>query len=114
MKSAAHPALFTGGACRGLPAAQVVLAVEVVSTSTTMQDRMVKPLMYAEAGIPNYWGIEINSFKGRLPGEGLPVLFAYIRGDDGEYQLTHRVAAGTAATLHSPFEFTVDPATLMR
>ncbi|MBY8857818.1 Uma2 family endonuclease [Nocardia sp. CA2R105] len=99
---------------RGIPVSQVVLAVEVVSASTTMQDRLVKPLLYAEAGIPNYWRIEINPFKGRLPGEDLPVLFAYARGDDGEYQLTNRVAAGTSVTFKSPFEFAVDPAALMR
>lgn len=79
-----------------------------------MQDRLVKPVFYAEAGIRNYWRIEIDPFKGRLPGEELPVLFAYARGDDGEYQLTNRAAAGTSVTLESPFEFTVDPATLMR
>ncbi len=98
----------------GVPAAQVILAVEIVSTATTMQDRMVKPLIYAEAGIPNYWRIEIDPCKGRLPGEELPVLFAYARGDDGEYQLTNRASAGTSVTFKSPFEFTVDPATLMR
>jgi hypothetical protein len=101
-------------ACPGVPAAQVLLAVEIVSSATALQDRLVKPLVYAEAGIPNYWRIEINPFEGRLPGEELPVLFAYTRDDDGEYQLTTRVAAGTSATMLSPFEFTVDPATLMR
>lgn len=98
----------------GVPAAQVILAVEIVSSATALQDRLVKPIVYAEAGIPNYRQIEINPFKGRLPGEELPVLFAYVLADDGEYQLTNRTAAGTSATLTSPFEFTVDPATLMR
>ncbi|WP_187689538.1 Uma2 family endonuclease [Nocardia wallacei] len=99
---------------RGVAVAQVVLAVEIVSASTTLQDRLVKPAVYAEAGIPNYWRIETNSFKGRLPGESVPVLFAHIRGENGEYELTHRISAGEPATLHSPFEFTIDPATLLR
>ncbi|WP_051162611.1 Uma2 family endonuclease [Nocardia transvalensis] len=99
---------------RGVRPDQVLLAVEIVSASTTLQDRMVKPAVYAEAGIPNYWRIEANSFKGRLPGETVPVLFAHALGDNGEYELTHRVAAGEPATLHSPFELTIDPATLLR
>ncbi|MEU8896241.1 Uma2 family endonuclease [Nocardia sp. NPDC048505] len=98
---------------RGVAAGQVRLAVEVVSKSTTMQDRLVKPQLYAEACIPAYWRFEISSFKGQLPGEDLPVLFAYALGADGVYELVHRVAAGDAVTLHTPFEFTVDPATLM-
>ncbi|WP_024802127.1 Uma2 family endonuclease [Nocardia sp. BMG51109] len=99
---------------RGVKVEHVVLAVEIVSASTTLQDRMVKPAVYAEAGIPNYWRIEANPFKGRLPGETLPVLFAHALGDNGEYELTHRIPAGEPATLHSPFEFTIDPAALLR
>ncbi|WP_280269602.1 Uma2 family endonuclease [Nocardia wallacei] len=99
---------------RGVPPDQVQLAVEIVSASTTLQDRMVKPAVYAEAGIPSYWRIETNSFKGRLPGEATPVLFAHALGDNGEYELTHRISAGEPATLHAPFEFTIDPATLLR
>ncbi|MBF6166541.1 Uma2 family endonuclease [Streptomyces gardneri] len=98
---------------RGVPAHQVELVVEVVSESTTLQDRMVKPVVYAEAGIPNYWRFEPNPFKGQLPGESLPVLFAHELGDDHAYELTHRVAAGNAVTLRSPFEFTIDPVTLL-
>ncbi|WP_062993297.1 Uma2 family endonuclease [Nocardia anaemiae] len=98
---------------RGVPAEQVELVVEVVSKSTTLQDRMVKPVLYASAGIPNYWRVEINPFKGQLLNETLPVLFAYALGPDETYEPTHRVAAGDTATLRSPFEFTVDPASLM-
>ncbi|MFE9578682.1 Uma2 family endonuclease [Nocardia sp. NPDC006044] len=101
------------GDSRGIPAEQVKLVVEVVSSSTTLQDRMVKPVVYAEASIPNYWRFEINPFKGQLPGESLPVLFAHELGDDKTYELTHRVAAGDAVTLRSPFEFTIDPGLLL-
>lgn len=98
---------------RGVPAEQVKLVVEVVSKSTTLQDRMVKPVLYAAAGIPNYWRFEINPFKGQLPSETLPVLFAHALGADESYERTHRVAAGDAVTLRSPFEFTIDPVSLM-
>ncbi|WP_297613277.1 Uma2 family endonuclease [Nocardia sp.] len=98
---------------RGIPVGQIALAVEVVSRSTTLTDRMVKPALYSEAKIPNYWRIETSRFKGQLPGESVPVLFAFVLDDDGEYQLAHRAPAGAKVTLHSPFEFTVDPATLL-
>jgi Uma2 family endonuclease len=40
------------------PAAQVVLAVEIVSPSTKRRDRLEKPVMYAAAGVPHFWRIE--------------------------------------------------------
>ncbi|UFT00126.1 Uma2 family endonuclease [Nocardia huaxiensis] len=98
---------------RGIPADQVQLLVEVVSKSTTFPDRMTKPVMYAEAGIRNYWRIEPSRFKGQLPGESLPVLFAYVLSDAGECELVQRVPAGVQAELGSPFEFTIDPASLV-
>ncbi|MFE3546061.1 Uma2 family endonuclease [Nocardia sp. NPDC059177] len=98
---------------RGIPAGQVELAVEVVSKSTTLQDRLVKPVLYAQAGIPTYWRFEINSFKGRLVDEQLPVLFAYSLGTEGEYELTHRASAGSPVTLRAPFEVTFDPGGLL-
>ncbi|MEV7985174.1 Uma2 family endonuclease [Micromonospora sp. NPDC085948] len=36
----------------------VVLAVEVVGEGTETLDRLVKPALYAQAGIPFYWRIE--------------------------------------------------------
>ncbi|MFF0543448.1 Uma2 family endonuclease [Nocardia thailandica] len=98
---------------RGIPAGQAVLVVEVVSRSTTLQDRLVKPVVYAQAGVPAYWRIETNPFKGQLPGETLPVLFASVLGPDGTYQQTHRVAAGAAATIRTAVEITIDPADLL-
>jgi hypothetical protein len=41
-----------------VPASAVVLAVEVVSPSSTTHDRFIKPALYAEAGIPSYWRVE--------------------------------------------------------
>ncbi|MFD5174914.1 Uma2 family endonuclease [Nocardia sp. NPDC058379] len=98
---------------RGVPAAQVRVAVEVVSKSTTFPDRMVKPVIYASAGIEHYWRFEINPFKGQLPGEALPVLFAYTLGAEGEYVPTHRASAGSPVTLRAPFEVTFDPGALL-
>ncbi|MEV7908428.1 Uma2 family endonuclease [Streptomyces anulatus] len=38
--------------------ADVVLAVEVVSTESEIRDRQRKPELYAEAGIPHFWRVE--------------------------------------------------------
>ncbi|RKN44285.1 Uma2 family endonuclease [Micromonospora endolithica] len=37
---------------------EVVLAVEIVSPSSRSIDRVLKPALYAQAGIPFYWRIE--------------------------------------------------------
>ncbi len=98
---------------RGIPVGQIRLAVEVVSKSTTLQDRVVKPVLYAEAGIPQYWRFELNPFEGQLPGECLPVGFVYSLGADKAYEPTHRVAAGDKVSVRTPFEFTIDPGSLL-
>ncbi|MFC7527993.1 Uma2 family endonuclease [Actinoplanes sp. GCM10030250] len=37
---------------------QVVAVIEIVSPGTRRRDRLVKPALYAAAGIPHYWRIE--------------------------------------------------------
>ncbi|MGW0810128.1 Uma2 family endonuclease [Nonomuraea sp. NPDC002799] len=44
-------------------AADVVLAVEVVSPESEERDRRRKPTLYAEAGIPHFWRVEDQSGK---------------------------------------------------
>jgi Uma2 family endonuclease len=39
---------------------EVVLAVEIVSPGSQSMDRVLKPALYAKAGIPNYWLIETD------------------------------------------------------
>jgi Uma2 family endonuclease len=41
-------------------AEEIVLAVEIVSPSSQSMDRVMKPALYAKAGIPFYWMIEID------------------------------------------------------
>src|SRR5258708_2911703 len=43
-----------------LPCEAVLAVVEVVSPSTVSMDRAIKPVMYAEAGIPVYWRVELH------------------------------------------------------
>lgn len=40
-------------------AADIVLAVEVVSPESEARDRKTKPVRYAEAGIPHFWLVEM-------------------------------------------------------
>jgi Uma2 family endonuclease len=39
---------------------EVMLAVEIVSPTSQSMDRITKPALYAAAGIPYYWRIEID------------------------------------------------------
>lgn len=39
---------------------EVLLAVEIVSPGSQSIDRVLKPALYAKAGIPNYWLIETD------------------------------------------------------
>ncbi|HET9517296.1 MAG TPA: Uma2 family endonuclease [Actinoplanes sp.] len=41
-------------------ATEVSLAVEIVSPCTESMDRVLKPALYAKAGIPSYWRVEID------------------------------------------------------
>ena len=38
----------------------MVLAVEIVSDGSQSMDRILKPALYANAGIPFYWRIEMD------------------------------------------------------
>lgn len=43
---------------RLFPPSDFLILIEVVSKSTQGQDRILKPLRYADAGIPQYWRVE--------------------------------------------------------
>jgi Uma2 family endonuclease len=85
-------------------ATDVVLVVEIMSPSTRRLDRIVRPRIYAEGGIPYYLRVE---FRGEDPVMLLHEL------TDGEYRRTVVAAAGTTFTMHEPFEFAIDPAELL-
>lgn len=81
----ANPARFTAG--------DVLLAVEVLSDGTRRVDRVLKFSEYAEAGIPQYWIVDL----------GAPTtLLAYVLVD-GHYELSgeHTGAAALDVAGHS-------------
>ncbi|NJP95810.1 Uma2 family endonuclease [Nonomuraea sp. FMUSA5-5] len=81
----------------------MLLAGEVVSPSTQKQDKSLKAVAYAEAGVPAYWRFELN--------EG-PTLYVYeLNGDSYDPPTAYK--AGTTARLTWPFPVRFDPAQLL-
>jgi Uma2 family endonuclease len=85
-----------------LPAADVLLAVEIVSPGTGRTDRVAKPAEYAEAGIPHYWLVDIEP----------PITLTAHLLVDGAYEV---VAEGTGVLdLSGPAAVRLDLDSLLR
>jgi Uma2 family endonuclease len=93
-------------------AAEVRLAVEVVSPSSISKDRVLKPAKYATAGVPHYWRVELDGSSNIEAGDKPPVIFAHVL-DGSAYRLVAKISAGTRAMLPGPFEVVLDPADLL-
>jgi Uma2 family endonuclease len=76
-----------------LPASAMVAVIEIVSPTTRRIDRLVKPGVYAEAGIPTYWRLELH------PAPGLTV-FAI---EGGHYRELETRAGAQVHHVHIPF-----------
>ncbi len=87
-----------------IDAHDVLLVVEIASPSTRVTDRKMKPALYATAGIPHYWRLEL---------EPAPRLYCGTRHGSGGYT-DHTLTAGQAADITDPFPLTIDPAQLLR
>jgi Uma2 family endonuclease len=86
-------------------ASEAVLAVvEIVSPSTVSIDRAIKPVMYAEAGIPVYWRVELHDTP--------RIVACSLSG--GRYVTRTTLTAGTAGRITKPFAVELDPADLTR
>jgi Uma2 family endonuclease len=84
-----------------VPAAKVLIAVEVISPGSRRKDTLVKPMEYAEAGIPHYWVIDL---------EPPATLTAYILVD-GRYQEAQTVT--DELTTLNPFPLQIDVSALV-
>ncbi|RZS43309.1 Uma2 family endonuclease [Herbihabitans rhizosphaerae] len=80
-----------------LCAADVVLAVEIVSPGSKRMDYVIKRGEYADAGIPHYWIIDLGE-PASLATFHLADEFGYLEG--GEHSGTFRAV--------EPFEITID------
>ncbi|MFJ4436931.1 Uma2 family endonuclease [Streptomyces sp. NPDC088923] len=84
-----------------MDAEAVLLAVEVVTPGSRAMDQ-VKPFLYAEAGIPHFWRLELAP---------APMLVVH-ELEDGSYTERLTALAGTTTHLKAPFPLDVDPAVL--
>ncbi|GIH75038.1 Uma2 family endonuclease [Planobispora longispora] len=94
-----HAHAATDPMCTFYEAADVLLAVEVVSEESAERDRKRKPQLYAEAGIPHFWRVEYEN--------DCPAVYVHeLDQADGVYRLTgtHR----ERLTLSLPFEVDID------
>jgi len=87
-----------------VPSDAILAVVEVVSPSTVSIDRAVKPAMYAEAGIPVYWRVELH--------ETPKIVVCTLR--QRNYVTHTTLMAGTTGRITRPFPVVLDPADLTR
>ncbi len=99
----ARVAAFALDAVTFVPA-DVLLAVEVVSPSSVRMDRLVKPSVLAQAGVPAYWRVELDE-----PGAPLVAVYT-LHGDVYREVLTAR--AGESVTVDAPYRVQLRPAEL--
>lgn len=84
------------------PAATAVLVVEVASPSTRAIDRALKADIYAEAGIPGYWQVELDPVR---------VIAFGLRA--GAYAELGAWGAGETVAVDQPVAVRFDPAVLL-
>ncbi|MDQ7903358.1 Uma2 family endonuclease [Phytohabitans sp. ZYX-F-186] len=78
---------------RGFPADLVHTVIEVVSPSNASDDRVKKAALYAGAGIPCYWRVELRSWREHFGP--VPAIVVRLLGDDGEWHTTLHPAGET-------------------
>ena len=86
------------------PPRMVLAVVEIVSPNSHPQDRVIKPQLYAAAGIPVYWRLEIEKSPQLIVSE--------LRR--GRYVQQVVATAGELTVVDLPFRVVVDPAALVR
>jgi Uma2 family endonuclease len=99
-------AVVDGAAARDagltLPGSAMVAVVEIVSAFSRRIDRLVKPGLYAEAGVPAYWRVET---------EPALALSAYVLRD-GTYREVAAGRPGMPVEISMPFPVCLDVSAL--
>jgi Uma2 family endonuclease len=88
---------------RPVPAAHVLLVAEVVSPSSVRMDRVLKPQMYAEAGVPNYLLIDLDE----------PKVTWFQRSSLGLYAVHAEAVGDESLILTHPLDAEIVPAALV-
>jgi Uma2 family endonuclease len=78
---------------------EVVLAVEIVSPGSQSVDRVLKPALYAKAGIPHFWLIETD--------DGITVQTFRLNADAGTYEPSGSFTDVVSAEVPWPIEIPV-------
>jgi Uma2 family endonuclease len=103
------------GLTGAVPVAAVLTVIEVVSPSTALLDRSAKPDLYADAGIPCYWRVELK--RSRRHDGPFPLIIVQVLEKDGSVRMVEG-AAGAEHTFplavgpDTWVDVTLDPATL--
>ena len=103
------------GLTGAVPVAAVRTVVEVVSPSSALLDRSAKPDLYADAGIPCYWRVEIK--RSRRHEGPFPLIIVQVLEKDGSIRMMEG-AAGAEHTFplavgpETWIDVTLDPASL--
>ena len=83
--------------------ADVALVIEVESPTSRRYDRLLKPALYADAGIAGYWRID--------PDAPDPQLNTYRLTPDGTYDLEHTIQGHQPTKLNTPYPVHIAPST---
>lgn len=83
----------------------LLLVAEVVSPSSRRMDRMVKPSILAEFGIPAYWRVELD-------GPSTPLVVVHVL-EGAVYREVVTVRAGESVLVDTPFPVELRPAALV-
>ncbi|MGH3768166.1 MAG: Uma2 family endonuclease [Pseudonocardiaceae bacterium] len=79
---------------------EVLVAIEIESPGSHLEDRATKPALYASYGIPHYWRIELEP----------PLISTYGIGHSGAYQMT---STSPQLSVSDPFAINVAVADLL-
>ncbi|MEH0983277.1 Uma2 family endonuclease [Micromonospora sp. CPCC 205556] len=79
----------------------LALVIEVESPNSRRHDRLTKPALYAEAGIPSYWRVERGDFG--------PVVYRYTLVKGVHYNLLGTVGPDDPVRIDEPWPMRLDP-----
>lgn len=82
-----------------VPADEVLLAVEIISPGSRNIDLHLKPYEYADAGIPNYWVVDLDP--------PVPSITVFGLGAPGDGYVESQTATGELV-VSAPFELRID------
>jgi Uma2 family endonuclease len=87
-----------------VPAEHVAMVAEIVSPSSRRIDRMLKPQLYADAGIPTYLLVDLQE----------PIVTWFGLSDAGGYTILRSATGTEPLRLTEPFEVEIVPEDLVR